>query len=167
MRRGCSLLGVSCRWASTRPLLRALTRPLMIFLLCSPLHTSCACHLVALWGSLGGSSLVAAPPSSKYNMGFSPTRACRWDYWRYSSVSSFGPLLEHLEPLHNRAPLSHTLIGAGGSYAAAGKWLWSWPAAGLRRYGGALPCITAPCQALWGTVSLAAPLGGVTKSQFD
>ena len=155
-------LGVSCRWASTRPLLRALTRPLRISLLCSLLCTFCACHFVALGGSSDGSSSVAAHPSSGCSAGFSLTRACRWDYLRYSPVSSFGPLSEHHEPLHNRGPIPRIQIGAGGSYVAAGRWLWSWRAAGLRRCGGALPCIAASCQALWRTEGSAAPPGGMT-----
>ena len=40
---------------------------------------------------------------------------------------------------------------------------WSWPAAGLGRSRRALPCITVPCEALWGT---AAPPGGVTKTDY-
>ena len=73
---------------------------------------------MALGGSLGGSLSVAAPPSSGYKSGFSPTRTCRWDYWRYSPVSSSGPLSEHLEPLHNQGPSLRAQIGAEGSYVA-------------------------------------------------
>ena len=127
-----------------------LVRPFRISFLCPLLLCALrACHIVAPGGSLSGSSLVALP-----SPGFSLVRACRWDCRCLPPLSSSGPFSGSLEPLHNRGPFPCAPIGAGGSYVAAGEWLWLWPAAGLRRCDGALSCITAPFEAFWKTEGL-------------
>ena len=80
------LLGVSCRWASTRPLLRALARPLRISLLCSLLRTFCVCHFC---GSRGCHPF----PLPCIVRDFIPPGRIGGTIgdWRYSPVSSFGP----------------------------------------------------------------------------
>ena len=60
-------------------------------------------------------------------------RVSRWAHRRLSPSSSFGPLLGNPSTSSQSWDFPRTLIGAGGSFAAAGKWPWSWPAAGLCR----------------------------------
>ena len=113
----------------------------------------------ALGGSLGSCYRPAALPLPGL-LGGCPVRVYRWDYWRHLPVSSLGPLCRESVNLS-------TLVGLfrgfkrkkGGFYFAARGWLWPWLVAGLRRSGGALPCITAPCEALWGTAGLGRPGG--------
>ena len=136
-----------------------LVRPLRISLLCpllGPLLLRAlrACRIVAPGRSASGSLWAPFPLP-----GCLLARACRWDCQRSSPPSSSGPFLGTLEPLHNHGPFPRAPIGAGSSCVAAGEGLWSWPAAGLRRCGRALPCITAPCEALWGTEGLGCPAG--------
>ena len=130
---GVAPVDIGCCCDPNRPFLRALARPLRISPFFSLLRALHACHSCGSRGFPGWSIFCPPPLPLPGIIGGRPVRVYRWDYHRHLPLFSFGPFYRDFVNLSTIMGLFCVSKWKRGSCFAAGRWLWSWPAAGLCR----------------------------------